>query len=87
VADERPVSTPELVRGIAQAMGVPVRLVKVPVPWLRFGAACVGHAAKAQRITGSLEVETTAFRTRFHWTPPVSFARGMAAAFGSGAPL
>ena len=87
VADERPVSTPELVRGIAQAMGVPVRLVKVPVPWLRFGAACVGHAAKAQRITGSLEVDTTAFRTRFDWTPPVSFARGMAAAFASGAPL
>lgn len=87
VADAAPVSTPDIVRAMAEAMRVPVHLIAVPPRWLRFGAMCVGHAGKAQRIVDSLEVDTTAFRTRFQWTPPVSFAEGMAAAFGSGAPL
>lgn len=87
VADEASVSTPELIRVMAQAMGVPARLIPVSPWWLRFGAACAGRAVSAERLMGSLEVDTSAFRARFHWTPPVSFARGMAAAFGSGAPL
>jgi len=87
LADAAPVSTPDIVRAMADAMRVPARLVAVPPRWLRFGAMCVGHAGKAQRIVDSLEVDTSAFRTRFQWTPPVSFAQGMAAAFGSAAPL
>jgi nucleoside-diphosphate-sugar epimerase len=87
VADATPVSTPELVRAIAQSVGVAPRLFSVPPGWLRFGAACAGRAAALERVIGSLEVDTTAFRARFNWSPPVALARGMAAAFGSGAPL
>jgi len=87
VADAAPVSTPDIVRAMAAGMGVPARLVAVPTAWLRLGAMCVGHAGKAQRIVDSLEVDTSAFRTRFGWTPPVPFAQGMAAALRGGAPL
>ncbi|MFO1397771.1 MAG: NAD-dependent epimerase/dehydratase family protein [Burkholderiales bacterium] len=87
VADAAPASTPEIVRAMADAMRVPARLVALPPPWLRLGAMCVGHANRAQRLMDSLEVDTSAFRTRFGWTPPLSLAQGMAAAFGNRAPL
>lgn len=82
VADSAPVSTPDIARALGEAMGVPARLVAVSPAWLRIGAMCVGHADKAQRIMDSLEVDTSAFRKRFAWTPPVPFAQGIAAAFG-----
>ena len=87
VADAAPVSTPDIVRAMAAAMRVPARLIAVSPRWLRLGAMCVGHAGKAQRIVDSLEVDTSAFCARFGWTPPLSFAQGMAAAFGRAAPL
>lgn len=87
LADAVPVSTPDIARAIAEAMRMPVRLVAVSPAWLRIGAMCVGHADRAQRIMDSLEVDTSAFRRRFQWTPPVSLAQGMAAAFGPRASL
>jgi nucleoside-diphosphate-sugar epimerase len=87
LADAAPVSTPDIVRAMALAMRAPVRLVHLPIALLRVGAMCVGHAERAERMMDSLEVDTSAFRTRFGWTPPVPFAQGMAAAFGDAAPL
>jgi nucleoside-diphosphate-sugar epimerase len=87
VADAEPVSTPDLIRAIAQAMGVTPRLFGVPEGLLRSAAACVGREGAVGRLLGSLEVDTTAFRTRFGWVPPVTLARGLAAAFGPAAPL
>jgi len=78
VADERPVATPELVRAIADALGVTTRLVPIPPPLLRWACACVGKAAAFERLAGSLEVDTTAFRTKFDWRPPRSMAEELA---------
>jgi nucleoside-diphosphate-sugar epimerase len=69
VADERPVATPELVRAIAEALGVTTRLVPIPPPLLRWACACAGKAAAFDRLAGSLEVDTAAFRTKFDWRP------------------
>ena len=46
-----------------------------------------GRSAAIDRLTGSLEVDTRAFRTRFGWTPPCTLAQGLAAAVGAAAPL
>jgi nucleoside-diphosphate-sugar epimerase len=78
VADASPVSTPELVRAIAAALGVAPRLVSIPPSLLRLASACVGKAAAFERLAGSLVVDTTAFRTRFGWQPPRSLAEELA---------
>ena len=80
VADAEAVSTPVLVRAMAGALGVAPRLVHVPVGVLRFAAACAGAGEQMDRLAGSLEVDTTAFRTDFSWAPPVALGEGLAQA-------
>lgn len=78
VADASPVSTPELVRAVAAALGVAPRLLSIPPSLLRLAGACVGKAAAFERLAGSLEVDATAFRTAFCWQPPRSLAEELA---------
>lgn len=80
VADAAPVSTPELVRALAAALGVAPRIVPFPMPLLRAAARLPGIGERVSRLVDSLEVDTAAFRMRFAWTPPVPLAAGLAAA-------
>ena len=78
--DGRPVSTPELVRAIARAMGRPARLIPVPVGVLAFAGALLGKRAAVARLTGSLHVDDSlAIRARLGWTPPYTMEAGLAA--------
>lgn len=77
--DGRPVSTPELVRAIARAMGRPARLLPVPVGVLAFAGALLGKRAAVARLTGSLHVDSSAIRARLGWTPPYTMEAGLAA--------
>ncbi len=87
LADADPVSTPDLIRAIAHAAGRPPRLFPLPLAALRFAGACTGRTAAIERLVSSLEVDTTAFRARFAWTPPHTLAEGLAAALRPPAPL
>lgn len=87
LADAQPVSTPDLVRALAAALRVAPRIVPFPVSLLRAGARLPGAAPRIARLVDSLEVDTTAFRTRFAWTPPLSLAAGLAAAVREVPPL
>lgn len=87
VADAAPVSTPDLVRALAVALGVAPRIVPFPVPLLRAAIHLPGIGDRVARLVDSLEVDTTAFRTRFAWTPPVPLAAGLAAAASEGPPV
>jgi UDP-glucose 4-epimerase len=77
--DGRPVSTPELIRAVARAMGKPARLLPVPVGVLEFTGALLGKRAAVARLTGSLHVDSSAIRSRLDWTPPYSMEAGLAA--------
>ena len=77
--DGRPVSTPELVRAIAHAMGQPARLLPVPVGVLAFAGALLGKRAAVGRLPGSLHVDISAIRARLGWTPPYTMEAGLAA--------
>ncbi len=77
--DGQAVSTPELIRAVARAMGRPVRLLPVPVGVLAFMGALLGKRAAVARLTGSLHVDGSAIRTRLGWTPPYSMEAGLAA--------
>lgn len=79
VDDGRPVSTPELVRAVAHAMGRPVRLLAIPVGMLEFAGALLGKRAAVARLTGSLWLDSSLIRTCLGWTPPYSMEAGLAA--------
>jgi len=69
VADAESVSSPQLVRAIARALGRPPRLVPLPVGLLRLGARLTGRTAAIQRLTASLEVDTTSLQHATTWRP------------------
>ncbi len=79
VDDGEPVSTPELVRAVAHAMGRPARLLPVPAGVLEFAGALLGKRAAVARLTGSLWVDSSLIRSRLGWTPPFTMAAGLAA--------
>lgn len=78
VADEEAVSTPQLVRAISEAMAIPAHIADVPIALLRTAAFLTGRSAEMQRLSSSLEVDTTSFRTATGWRPPHTLAQGLA---------
>ena len=77
--DGEPVSTPQLIRALAAAMGRPARLLPVPPGLLEFAGALLGKRAAVTRLTGSLYVDGSAIRSRLGWVPPFSMDVGLAA--------
>jgi UDP-glucose 4-epimerase len=77
--DGQPVSTPELVRAVARAMGRPARLLSVPVGALALAGSLLGKRAAVARLTGSLWVDSSLIRTHLGWTPPFTMQRGLEA--------
>jgi UDP-glucose 4-epimerase len=76
--DGKPVSTPELIRALARAMGRKPRMLKVPVGLLEMAGMLVGKRAAVARLTGSLHVDSSAIRSRLGWVPPYSLETGLA---------
>lgn len=83
VSDGRDLSTTELLRAVAAALGRPARLLPVPAAALVAGARLVGKAAVAQRLCGSLHVDITKTREVLGWRPPVTIDEGLARAVAS----
>lgn len=77
VADGEDLSTTDLLRGLAKAMGRPSRLAPVPSA-LVFGAArLLGQGAIAQRLGGNFQVSIDKARRVLGWQPPVGVAEGL----------
>lgn len=70
-------STTELLRGVADAMGRPVRLIPVPVALLRLAASALGKKGMAHSLLDSLQVDTSKARDLLGWEPPVSVEEGL----------
>ncbi len=77
VSDGQDLSTPELLRMIANAMGRPARLFSLPVPVLLLAGRALGRLNEVDRLVGSLQVDSTATRRLLDWTPPVSLEEGV----------
>jgi nucleoside-diphosphate-sugar epimerase len=69
VTDAGSVSTPGLVRAIADALGVAPRIASVPVPLLRIAGLLSGRRAAIARLAGSLEADPSSFVAATGWTP------------------
>ena len=77
VSDGEDLSTPELVRRLAHAMGRPARLFPMPASVLMAGAMLLGKREVAQRLLGSLQVDISKARSLLGWTPPVNVDEGL----------
>lgn len=76
-ADGEDLSTPELIRRLAAALGRPARLLPVPPALLRLGGRLLGRAAEMERLLGSLQVDISHMRETLQWQPPVSVDEGL----------
>ncbi len=77
VSDGEDLSTTELLRRIARAMGKKAILFPVPAAWLEWGAGLLGKRALAQRLCGSLHVDIEKTRRLLNWTPPTTVDEGL----------
>jgi nucleoside-diphosphate-sugar epimerase len=78
VTDGMPLSSPDLVRAIASALGKPPRLFAFPVRMLEACGAAMGRAETIKRLTRSLELDDSAIRTELGWRPIRTFKDGIA---------
>lgn len=81
VSDGHDLSTPELLRRLGRAAGMPARLLPVPAGLLMFGATVLGKRAVAQRVLGSLQADISLTRALLGWEPPVSVEEGLGRCF------
>lgn len=79
VSDGEDISTPELIRRLAAALGVAPRLLPIPPTLLLTAARLLGKGPQVSRLLGSLTVDSLPLRTALDWTPPFTMTQGLAA--------
>ena len=77
VSDGEDISTPELIRQIAAALGKPVRLFYLPLFMLRFAGIITGKSQAIDRLTGYLSVDTLKIKKELNWNPPFTLDHGI----------
>ncbi|THB64599.1 MAG: SDR family oxidoreductase, partial [Desulfovibrio sp.] len=77
VSDGQDLSTPELIRALASAMGKPARLLPFPPVLLRLAGKLLGKSHVISRLLGSLAVDSSTIRAELGWSPPQSLEQGL----------
>ncbi|WP_454868832.1 UDP-glucose 4-epimerase family protein [Pseudomonas farris] len=72
VSDGEDLSTSQLLRRMADALGVKPRLLSIPYWVLNLGASLIGRRDLAQRLCGSLQVDINKARDILGWLPVIS---------------
>ena len=78
VSDDHDVSTPQLIREIAAALGKKPRLFLFPPALLRGAGVLTGRTEQIARLTGSLQVDISSIKAALGWQPPFSLQQGLA---------
>jgi len=96
VSDGQALSTPELVRQLAAALGRPSRLINVPVvmlnrlgrlgDWIKSvtGKSVALDSSSISKLCNSLTVDHAKLHELTGWVPPYSVDQGLELSFGSG---
>ncbi|MGY3568465.1 UDP-glucose 4-epimerase family protein [Vibrio paucivorans] len=77
VSDGQDVSTTDLIRFTAKAMGKRPLLIPIPMSWMVFAAKVIGKPQISQRICGSLQVDISHTCQTLNWSPPTSMEEGI----------
>lgn len=79
LSDGEDLSTPELISRLAQMLDRPARLLSWPPSVLRFAGYVLGKREVLERLTGSLEVDSSRARQTLAWLPPYTVNQGLRA--------
>ncbi|WP_333655807.1 UDP-glucose 4-epimerase family protein [Dissulfurispira sp.] len=77
VSDGQDVSTPDLIRMIAEAMGKRARLFPCPVSFLKMIGKITGKSGEIERLAGSLIIDSSKIRKELNWNPPFTVDEGL----------
>ncbi len=77
VSDDRDISTPELLRMLAEKMEKPARLFPVPVFLLRLAGRLIGRTGEVARLCGSLQLNVSYTKEMLDWSPPFTLEAGI----------
>lgn len=77
VSDHADVSTAQLVREMAHALGRKANLIPIPPRLIELFAAMLGKRAAAQRLLGNLTASPQALREELNWKPAFTLQAGM----------
>ena len=72
ISDNEDVSTSTLLRKVAKAFGLKSRLIPVPVRLMTFLAKLIGKGDVANRLFGSLQVDSSKARDLLGWKPVIT---------------
>lgn len=84
LCDEIPVSTPQLLREMAQVAGCRLKLLPVPPAILVAAAAAAGRKADWVRLAGSFVIDAGAAASCLGWSPRLALREGLGQSFGGG---
>ena len=77
VSDDQDLSTPELIRMAADALGRPARLWPFPPALLERLATLLRKGGTARRLCGNLQVDIGKTKSLLSWAPPVTAIEGL----------
>jgi nucleoside-diphosphate-sugar epimerase len=77
LSDGEDISTPELIRLIADAMHIPTRMFRCPSSLLSVGAGIIGKKTEVNRLFDSLAVDSRRFNSATAWVPPYTLSEGI----------
>ena len=72
ISDGEDVSTTQLFRKVADALGKDARLLSVPVWLMSFAARLIGKGDVANRLFSSLQVDSSKGRDILGWQPVIT---------------
>ena len=76
VSDGVDLSTQDLIRHLATAMGKPANIFPFPLSILKFAGFCLGFQSEMDRLLGSLQVDIEYTKEVLDWKPPFSVVEG-----------
>jgi nucleoside-diphosphate-sugar epimerase len=79
VSDGEDLSTSNLIARLAKALGKRASLMPVPPGLMRAAARILGKSAEADRLLGSLRIDSSTLRTSLAWQPPFTVDQGLVA--------
>ncbi len=77
VSDGEDVSTPELIRRVADALGKTARLFPFPPALMKIAGRLTGKSDAVDRLLGSLVVDSSKIRRELGWKPPYTMEEGL----------
>jgi len=77
LSDAEVISSAELVRSMALALGRKPRLLNIPPKLIKVAALITQKNAIADRLLGDFELDTTPIKEELNWNPPFTLSQGM----------